>query len=264
MTDDAERVARTQALWAGGDYAAVAVRLQDAAEVLVGAAGIQAGDRVLDAAAGTGNAAAVAQALGAQVVASDIAPAMVTAGRARTAGTAVEWVEADVQALPFEDAAFDATLSVFGAMFAPDAELTASELLRVTRPGGVVAMTAWVSEGSMALTNALIAREIPHAASAARDTWGDRVRVPALFGDGAEVTTERHALRWTFPDVEAWWAFTETGPPPIAAARRHIGEERWAALATEAVEAAREFAEEVPDGVVLEQPYLVILARHTG
>jgi len=189
---------------------------------------------------------------------------MVEAGRERTAGTAVEWVEADVQALPFEDAAFDVTLSAFGAMFAPDPVRTAAELLRVTRPGGVVGMTTWIGEGAQALTNALIAKEIPHAASAARENWGDAARLPALFGPGATVTAERHALRWTFPDVEAWWAFTETGPPPVVAARRRLGEERWAALATEAVEAAREFAEETADGIVLAQPYLVVLARREG
>ena len=136
-------------VWALGDYGRVAATLEPAARELVSAAGIAAGQRVIDVAAGTGNVALAAAARGALVTASDITPELVTLGRerARREGLAMEWEVADVTALPQPDAALDVVTSAFGAMFATPVAAVTGELARVLRPGGVLAMANWVPEG---------------------------------------------------------------------------------------------------------------------
>jgi ubiquinone/menaquinone biosynthesis C-methylase UbiE len=115
----------------------------------VDACAISAGQEVLDVAAGSGNLAVLAAREGAAVVASDLTPAMLELGRMRTEGErlGVEWVEADAEALPFEDERFDCAASVFGAMFAPRPEVAARELVRVVRPGGTIGMANWTPAG---------------------------------------------------------------------------------------------------------------------
>ena len=133
---------RAREVWGLGDYHQVAQLTLPAARALVDACAISAGQEVLDVAAGDGNLALLAAEEGASVVASDISPGQVERGRARTAaeGVDVEWVEADVEELPFEDGRFDCCASVFGAMFAPRPEVAAAEMFRVVRPGGTVGL----------------------------------------------------------------------------------------------------------------------------
>ncbi|MGW4340096.1 class I SAM-dependent methyltransferase, partial [Rhodococcus koreensis] len=142
--------AKHRALWASGDYPTVAAELiPTLGEVLVEATDIRAGQRVLDVAAGSGNAAIPAAARGATVVASDLTPELFDAGRAIAAerGVELDWVEADAEALSFDDDSFDAVISVVGAMFAPHHQQTADEMLRVCRPGGTIAMINWTPQG---------------------------------------------------------------------------------------------------------------------
>jgi ubiquinone/menaquinone biosynthesis C-methylase UbiE len=128
--------------WGSGDYAAVAPRLQQVADDLVDTAHVVHGSRVLDVAAGTGNVAVAAASQGARVLACDISPAMVEAGQNRTreAHLSVEWRVADLHALPLPDHAMDAALSALGVMFASEPERAVSELFRVVRPGGTIAL----------------------------------------------------------------------------------------------------------------------------
>src|SRR3954447_6614390 len=128
---------RQRQMWATGDFPSVARRL-DVGEDVVDAAEIERGMEILDVAAGSGNAAIRAAREGAKVIASDLTPELFDAGRrnAADAGVELDWVEADAEHLPFEDACFDRVLSTFGAMFAPRHDRTASELSRVTKPGG--------------------------------------------------------------------------------------------------------------------------------
>ena len=140
MEQDADRQlkAKHRALWASGDYPAVAAELIPAlGPELVQACGVRAGDRVLDVAAGSGNAAIPAAAVGGIVTASDLTPELFDAGRriAAERGVELEWVEADAEALPFADNGFDVVMSCVGAMFAPHHQATADELVRVCRPG---------------------------------------------------------------------------------------------------------------------------------
>src|SRR3954452_18598878 len=140
---------RSREAWDGANYDPLGERLLPAARELVDGCAVSAGQEVLDVAAGNGNFAALAAAEGARVVASDFSSGQVERGRARTErdGVDVEWVVADVEELPFEDASFDCVGSVFGAMFGPRPDVVASELFRVVRPGGTVGMANWLTRG---------------------------------------------------------------------------------------------------------------------
>ena len=140
---------RQQQTWATGDYSAVAARIVLTAEHLVDTADLHADWNVLDVATGSGNAAIAAARHGSQVVGVDYVPSLLERGRARAAaeGLDIELVEGDAEALPFPDASFDAVISVFGTMFAPDQKRTAEELLRVSRPGGTIALASWTPDG---------------------------------------------------------------------------------------------------------------------
>jgi 2-polyprenyl-6-hydroxyphenyl methylase/3-demethylubiquinone-9 3-methyltransferase len=177
--------------WALGDYHRFArSTVWDVGPVLVDAAGVTAGQRVLDVAAGTGNVAIRAAERGASVVASDLTPANFDAGRreARAHGVELDWVEADAEALPFAASEFDVVASAFGAMFAPDHERVASELLRVCRPGGAIVLASFTPEGLGGEFFGLVARFAPPPPRAARSPllWGTEDHVRELFGDAVE------------------------------------------------------------------------------
>src|ERR671918_1682522 len=148
---DVEAIKQRQAfIWAQGDYMMLSRQLAPAAQALADACAVSAGQEVLDVGAGDGNFAIACAREGASVVASDLSPGMVERGRARSEreGFDIEWVEADVESLPFEDGRFDCVGSVFGAMIAPRPRVAAEEMFRVVRPGGTVGMTAWKDEGA--------------------------------------------------------------------------------------------------------------------
>jgi ubiquinone/menaquinone biosynthesis C-methylase UbiE len=194
MTDtaiqDADRALkeRHRTMWAWGDYPRVASDLiADLGPVVVRAAGITARHRVLDVAAGAGNASLPAAETGASVVASDLTPELLAAGRreAERRGLPIEWVEADVEALPFRDGDFDVVTSVVGAMFAPHHQLTADEIVRVCRPGGTVAMINWSRQGLIGQLFTTMAPYAPPPPPGAQPPalWGDEEHLRELFGD---------------------------------------------------------------------------------
>ena len=201
VTTDADRTLKTKhrALWASGDYPAVAAELIPAlGPELVRAAGVKPGDRVLDVAAGSGNAAIPAAAAGAVVTAGDLTPELFDAGRriAAERGVELEWVEADAEALPFADNGFDVVMSCVGAMFAPHHQATADELVRVTRTGGTIAMVNWTPEGFI---GQLFATMKPYAApppagAGSPPLWGSKDHVRQLFGDRVELALSRRTV----------------------------------------------------------------------
>ena len=147
---DTELKARHRAMWAPGDYPSVVETfLLPLGPRLVEACGIAAGMRVLDLAAGTGNASIPAARRGAQVTASDLTPELLEAGRSRAEaeGVDVEWIEADAENLPFDDESYDVVMSSIGAMFAPHHQDVADELIRECRPGGTIGLLSWTPEG---------------------------------------------------------------------------------------------------------------------
>lgn len=186
--EDRALKAKHRALWASGDYPAVAAELIPAlGPDLVHACGIRPGDRVLDVAAGSGNAALAAAAAGAVVTASDLTPELLDHGRRIAAGQGVEleWVEADAEALPFADNSFDVVMSCVGVMFAPHHQTTADELIRVTRRGGTIGMINWTPEGFIGNLFATLKPYAPPPPPGASPPplWGDEEHVAKLFGD---------------------------------------------------------------------------------
>ena len=185
---DRELKAKHRALWASGDYPAVAAELIPAlGPELVRAVAVKPGDQVLDVAAGSGNAAIPAAAAGAIVTASDLTPELFDAGRriATQRGVQLEWVEADAEAMPFADNSFDVVMSCVGAMFAPHHQATADEMVRVVRPGGTIGMINWTPEGFIGKLFATMkpyAPPPPPGASPA-PLWGDETHVQELFGE---------------------------------------------------------------------------------
>lgn len=198
---DRQLKAKHRALWASGDYPAVAAELiPTLGAELVRACGVRRGDRVLDVAAGSGNAAIPAAELGATVTASDLTPELFDAGRriAAERGVTLEWAEADAEALPFADNGFDVVMSCVGAMFAPHHQETADELIRVTRPGGTIGMINWTPEGFIGKLFATMKPYAPPPPPGASPPplWGSEEHVRALFGDRVtDLTLRRRKVR---------------------------------------------------------------------
>jgi len=189
---------RQQATWASGDFAVVGAMIVIVAEELADSADLHAGWRVLDIATGSGNAAIAAARYGATAVGVDYVPALLERGRLRAAaeGLEVEFVEGDAEALPFPDESFDAVTSVFGTMFAPDHAKTAAELLRVTRPGGTIALASWAPDGFIGDVFRTTAAHVPPPAGVASPLlWGTESHLRDLFADRIESLAKQLARR---------------------------------------------------------------------
>ena len=196
---DQELKARHRAMWASGDYPSmVETFLLPLGPVLVDACGIGSGMRVLDVAAGTGNASIPAAERGASVVASDLTPELLEAGRAKAeaAGLELEWTEADAEHLPFPDGDFDVVMSCIGAMFAPHHQEVADELVRVCRSGGTIGMLNWTPEGMIGALFRTMGPFAPPPPPGAQPPplWGSEEHVSSLFGDRVTFTTSERRM----------------------------------------------------------------------
>jgi SAM-dependent methyltransferase len=190
-------------MWASGDYPSmVETWLTPLGPRLVKASGIGPGARVLDVAAGTGNAAIPAALTGASVVASDLTPELLDAGRARAeaAGASLDWVEADAENLPFEDESFDVVISAIGVMFAPRHQAAADELVRVCKPGGTIGLLSWTPEGQIGAMFRTMGPFAPPPPPGAQPPplWGGEDHLRELFRDRVSFSTlERDELEAT-------------------------------------------------------------------
>jgi SAM-dependent methyltransferase len=183
-------------MWASGDYPSmVETWLTPLGPRLVTASGIGPGARVLDVAAGTGNAAIPAALAGAKVVASDLTPELLDAGRARAeaAGASLDWVEADAENLPFDDESFDVVISAIGVMFAPHHQVAADELVRVCRPGGTIGLLSWTPEGMIGGLFRTMGPFAPPPPPGAQPPplWGGEDHLRELFGERVAFSTLR-------------------------------------------------------------------------
>lgn len=240
--DDQAVAVKHRAMWASGDYPRLAAELvSPLGPVLVEAIGIGAGDRVLDVAAGTGNAAIPAAETGADVVASDLCPELLQAGARLAADRGVElvWREANAHALPFSDNEFDVVMSCIGVMFAPFHQQAADELVRVCKPGGRIGLISWTPEGHIGKLWAAMKPYAPPPPPGAQPPplWGQEEHVRALLGDRVtDVVTERRMLAVDHfaTGVEFRDYFKATYGPTIAVYRNIEGDpDRVAALDAE-------------------------------
>ena len=200
--------ARQQAVWSSGDYAAIGTTLQIVGENLCEALDLRAGSRVLDVAAGNGNATLAAARRFCDVVSTDYVATWLAAGRTRTEaeGLSVRFQEADAENLPFADAAFDVVLSTFGVMFTPAQERAAAELARVCRPGGRIGLANWTPDGFIGQLFKIIRRYAPAVAGLPSPlTWGARARLDALFGRAAKaIHAEPRQFTFRYRSPEHW------------------------------------------------------------
>ena len=200
--------ARARATWAAGDWDSFAPLVEPVGALVLERAGLEPGMDLLDVGTGSGGNIAIPAALrGANVVGSDVTPELLElAGhKASEAGVEVTWVEADAQALPFEDASFDRVISTFGAMFAPDHALAARELVRVCRPGGRIAMATWTNDGYAGELFQLTGRFMPAPPPGVQPPhlWGVEAHVEDVFGAaGVDVQLSRESVDFEFPSVE--------------------------------------------------------------
>jgi ubiquinone/menaquinone biosynthesis C-methylase UbiE len=201
---------RQQATWASGDYSAVATLIVPVAERLVDLADLRAGSRVLDVATGSGNAAIAAARLSSDVVGIDYVDSLLERGRERAASERlhVDLRLGDAEDIPFPDASFDAVLSVFGSMFAPNHVQTAREIARVTRPGGTVALASWTPAGFIGRLFGIVGRYAPPPAGIASPAlWGTADHLESLFGQTVRWTHTTETFTYRFPSAEAFADF---------------------------------------------------------
>ena len=206
---------RQQAAWASGDYAVIGTTLQLVGELLAEACDLHCDERVLDVAAGNGNATLAAARRGGRVTSTDYVAALLDRGaeRARAERLDVTFQVADVEALPFADASFDAVLSSFGVMFAPDHARAAAEMLRVCRPGGRIALANWTPESLVGQMFKVLGRQLPPPAGVQPPSlWGVESHLQSLFGAQAaaiavtpRVFTFRYRSAAHFIDVFRTW-----------------------------------------------------------
>ncbi|MBO4206322.1 class I SAM-dependent methyltransferase [Micromonospora echinofusca] len=267
-TDRAVKAKHRQ-MWALGDYATVADEvIPELGAVLVRAAGVGPGDRVLDVAAGSGNAAIPAALAGASVIASDLTPELLAAGRTLAArrGAELEWQQADAEALPYADGEFDHVLSCLGVMFAPRHQVSADELVRVCRPGGTIGLISWTPEGFLGQMLRTMKAYLPPPPPGAQPPplWGVEEHVRALLGDRVtDVVVRRETVTVDrFASPEAFRDYFKANYGPTVAAYRGIADDpaRVAALDEDLVElAGRHMA-----AGTMRWEYLLLTARRSG
>ena len=256
--------ARQQAAWSSGDYSAVAARIVPIAERLVEAADIAAGSRVLDIATGSGNAAIAAARAGARVVGVDYVQSLLERGRLRAGveGFDIEFRLGDAEQLPVEDAAFDTVLSVVGVMFTPDQERAAAEILRVTKPGGTIALANWTPGSFVGGMLKTVGKHLPPPAGVKPGPlWGTRERLEELFGDGIRdlVTAEREYV-FRFSSAEAFVEFFRATYGPVHKAFAALDADGQAALHADLVALVRSHARSEDGAFAIPSTYLEAFA----
>jgi ubiquinone/menaquinone biosynthesis C-methylase UbiE len=256
-----------RATWASGDWDTFSAFVADVGPKLLDRVGIESGMDVLDIGTGSGGTVSIPAALrGAKVTGSDLTPELFDAARRRAteAGVEVDWVEADAEDLPFEDASFDRVLSTFGHMFAPRHEIAAAELVRVCRPGGTIGFAAWDPKGGgPAEMFKLLAEYMPPPPDFAQPPvlWGTEEHVRELLEPhGIELEFDHETIAQEFGDVDGFVSRFETQFGPMIRAKAAAGDrwpelrDRFAAMAAENNQAA--------DGTMRLVPhYLVTVGR---
>jgi SAM-dependent methyltransferase len=251
--------ARQQATWASGDYAEIATLIVPVAERLVDAADLRAGSSVLDVASGSGNAALAAARLGAIVTGIDYVPTLLERGRERAAAErlSVAFGPGDAEAIPYPDESYDAVVSVFGSMFAPDHRRAAAELVRVTRPGGTIALAGWTPDGFIGSMFKTVASHVPPPPGLASPLlWGTEEHLADLFGAEVAWAHRRRTFVFRFPSAEAFVDAFATYYGPTLQALAAAGPERDA-LARDLRDLARAWNRlEGPGPIALPSAYL--------
>lgn len=264
MSDIAAMKQQARATWAAGDFDAVAELIWEAGGVAAEAAACGPADRVLDIAAGSGNAAVQAAQRGADVVASDLTPELFAAGRRRAeaGGVELDWVEADAEDLPFEDASFDVALSTFGIMFAPRQSVAAAELARVVKPGGRIALCSWQPTGFVGEMFATVAGFLnpPPPPEGPPVRWGTEDGAHDLLDSAFDVGCEPRILHQRYDaTVDEMTDHFMTNFGPMVMARKALEPQgRWDEFLTAYRELTRRWNQAEDGTAALPAAYLLV------
>lgn len=254
--------ARQQAMWASGDFSVVGTTLQIVGELLCESVDLRSGERVLDVAAGNGNASLAAARRFARVTSTDYVPALLENGRRRAAadGLDITFETADAEALPYPDGTFDVVLSTFGVMFAPDQRRAASELLRVCRPGGRIGVASWTPSGFLGrLLRTVGAHVAPVPGVASPVLWGAADHIETLFSGASAIRYLPRYYAFRYNSAEHFVYVFRTFYGPVLKAFASLDERAQAALESDLVELVRRSDEGGGPGLVVPAEYLEVV-----
>ena len=255
---------RQQATWSSGDYAVIGTTLAITGELLCEAVDLRPGQRVLDVAAGNGNASLAAARRWADVTSTDYVAALLERGRAKATAERlpVTFQEADAEQLPFADRSFDVVLSVFGVMFTPNQEQAAQELLRVCRPGGKIGLANWTPEGFIGHVFRTIGKYVPPPAGVKPPSlWGTEQRLNELFGGGiSKLTVNRRMFVFRYRSAEHWLDVFRTYYGPILKAFGAIDAAGQAGLTHDLTELLQRFNQGGSATLAVPSEYLEVVA----
>lgn len=254
--------AKQQVAWASGDYAVVGTTLQIVGESLCETINLRSGTTVLDVAAGNGNATLAAARRFCDVTSTDYVEALLKRGQLRAAaeGLSVRFQEADAEALPFETESFETVMSTFGVMFTPDQKQAASELARVTRKGGTIALANWTAEGFIGQVFKTLGKHIPPAPGAQSPArWGDKVALEEMFaGKVSSIETKTKHFNFRYQSFEHFLDIFRTYYGPIHKAFIML-EDAGSMLEADLRELSARFNVDGPDGFVVPSEYVEVI-----
>nr|RAV90409.1 SAM-dependent methyltransferase [Aerococcus tenax] len=258
--------ARQQVAWGSGDYAMIGTTIQIVGETLCEAVDLRSGQQVLDVAAGNGNATLAAARRFGNVISTDYVGALLLRGKERADAErlTVKFQEADAEALPFADASFDVVLSSFGVMFAPNHEKSASELVRVCRPGGKIGLANWTPESFIGRLFKTIGKYVPPAPGLKSPAlWGSRPHLDALFGGKASVSAASRHFVFRYKSPQHWLEVFGGYYGPVLKALAAVDEKSRKALVTD-IYALLDDVNVAKDGtLVAPSEYLEVVATRT-
>jgi ubiquinone/menaquinone biosynthesis C-methylase UbiE len=265
-TDLAMVKGRQQRAWSSGDYAVVGVTLQIVGEMLCEAVDLRSNQRVLDVAAGNGNATLAAARRFAEVVSTDYVGALLERGRERAQADRLPVIfrEADAEALPFEDASFDVVLSTFGVMFTPNQQQAANEMMRVCRPGGKIGLANWTPESFIGQLFKTIGKHLPPPAGVQSPAlWGTRAHLNNLFGAKATVAAQSRNFVFRYESAEHWLEIFRNYYGPVVKAFEALDAAAAAALETDINALLGKFNVATDGTLVIPSEYLeVVITRN--
>jgi len=254
---------RQQGAWSSGDYAIIGTTLQIVGEALCEALDLRAGQKVLDVAAGNGNVTLAAARRWCEVVSTDYVPALLERGRERAAAErlAIEFRQADAEALPFVDASFDVVVSTFGVMFTPNQDKAATELLRVCKPGGKIGLANWTPEGFIGQLFKTIGKHMPPPAGVKSPAlWGTGARITEFFGaQASSIQLEQRHFVFRYRSAQHWIDVFKTYYGPLLKTFGALDPQAQAALTDDLFALIKRFDRSGDKTIVVPSEYLEVV-----